>query len=330
MWMDEAAITPLEAAPPTGISDVASAYIDSIITLLSANSIVRHELDWEALRLNARAQASHAVSTADTYAAVRQMIYALGVRHTFLIPAGGQDVGPLMSSPGLVRHSPADFAPRIDPGRTGYVAIPALAAEDSALQVQYATVLQSALASLAHHSPCGWIIDLRENTGGNMWPMLAGLGPLLGDGVAGKFVGEDTVTWGYWSGQAKQGKYALTTVPQPVGILPHRPVAVLVSERTASSGEAILLALRSRADARTFGSASAGLASANATYALPDGSWIAITTSLTADRLGNTYLGPVPPDVSVPSSADGSADPVVAAASEWLLSMTACKTPSPN
>jgi len=31
----------------------------------------------------------------------------------------------------------------------------------------------------------GWIVDLRGNGGGNMWPMLAGVGPVLGEGVVG-------------------------------------------------------------------------------------------------------------------------------------------------
>ena len=38
---------------------------------------------------------------------------------------------------------------------------------------------------------CGWIIDLRGNGGGNMYPMLAGLKPFLGDTVLGAFVGPD-------------------------------------------------------------------------------------------------------------------------------------------
>jgi C-terminal processing protease CtpA/Prc len=29
----------------------------------------------------------------------------------------------------------------------------------------------------------GWIVDLRNNGGGNMWPMLTGIGSILGEGV---------------------------------------------------------------------------------------------------------------------------------------------------
>lgn len=40
--------------------------------------------------------------------------------------------------------------------------------------------------SLAEAGPpvCGYILDLRGNGGGNMWPMVIGLAPLLSDGLA--------------------------------------------------------------------------------------------------------------------------------------------------
>ena len=34
----------------------------------------------------------------------------------------------------------------------------------------------------------GWIVDLRGNFGGNMWPMLLSVEPLIGNGTLGYFV----------------------------------------------------------------------------------------------------------------------------------------------
>ncbi len=45
----------------------------------------------------------------------------------------------------------------------------------------FATKLQAIVGELASKGPCGWIVDLRGNGGGNMWPMLAGVGPILGE-----------------------------------------------------------------------------------------------------------------------------------------------------
>jgi carboxyl-terminal processing protease len=52
----------------------------------------------------------------------------------------------------------------------------------------YATDAQDAIRFLAPSASCGWIVDLRRDLGGDFYPMLAGVGPLLGDGQAGSFV----------------------------------------------------------------------------------------------------------------------------------------------
>ena len=37
-----------------------------------------------------------------------------------------------------------------------------------------------------------WIVDLRGNYGGNIWPMIAGVGPVLGEGIIGWIVYNDS------------------------------------------------------------------------------------------------------------------------------------------
>ena len=38
---------------------------------------------------------------------------------------------------------------------------------------------------------CGWVVDLRLERGGGMWPVLAVAGPILGDGTVGMFIDAD-------------------------------------------------------------------------------------------------------------------------------------------
>ena len=52
----------------------------------------------------------------------------------------------------------------------------------------YANMLHAIAASLETSKPSGWMVDLRGNGGGNMWPMRAGIGFALGEGVAGSSV----------------------------------------------------------------------------------------------------------------------------------------------
>jgi hypothetical protein len=67
---------------------------------------------------------------------------------------------------------------------------------------EYATKLHAVAAGLEFAHPSGWIIDLRGNGGGNMWPMLAGIGFVLGEGNLGYFVDGKSieVAWRYQDG----------------------------------------------------------------------------------------------------------------------------------
>jgi hypothetical protein len=56
---------------------------------------------------------------------------------------------------------------------------------------RFAVQTQELICSLDQVHPGGWIVDLRGNSGGDMWPMVAGLGPIIGDGVLGAFVAPD-------------------------------------------------------------------------------------------------------------------------------------------
>jgi carboxyl-terminal processing protease len=206
--------------------------------------------------------------------------------------------------------------------RIGYLELPAIVG--SAEQVQaYATVAQRVSQELDEGGIDGWVVDLRRNTGGNMWPMLAGAGPILGDGELGAFIfPESREPWAYRAGQALLGPHVLAQVDQPYHLKhPLPPVAVLVSRLTSSSGELTALAFAGRPGARSFGEPTAGVPTANDATELPDGAMVCVTIALGADRTGRTYDGPIVPDQPVAAgwTRYGSAgDPVLQTAIAWL------------
>lgn len=101
--------------------------------------------------------------------------------------------------------------------------------------------------------------------------------------------------------------------------LPHRrqlarpdpPIAVLTDAETMSSGEATLIAFHGKPNVRTFGAATAGMATGNEVMPLDDGALLVVTTTREADRTGRIYGSePIPPDQPAPDA--------LAAAVEWL------------
>jgi len=75
---------------------------------------------------------------------------------------------------------PAGTLKDVDGTRVAVLVIPALSRSDCKQTHSYAGMLQSAIARLAAEKTDEWICGPPRNLGGNMWPMVEGLGPLLG------------------------------------------------------------------------------------------------------------------------------------------------------
>ncbi|MEU8843027.1 S41 family peptidase [Streptomyces roseus] len=88
---------------------------------------------------------------------------------------------------GGARHHPAGKLP----GQVGYLSLPGIggapAGLDTYVRQARAAVKEAERGGIA----CGWIVDLRQNEGGNIWPMFAVAAPLLGEGKVGSFVFPD-------------------------------------------------------------------------------------------------------------------------------------------
>ncbi len=200
---------PSPAAPTGPPSGPARAYLDELIGLMQAHSINRLTIDWSAFRTTvfARRPARRASPTPTRRSRSPSTRSATATACTTRPP------GPCLAPQGgwAVAGSGAG-APTL-PADIGYVRVPAFSGSaDEATAL--ANDLQRAIMSADQTDPIGWIVDVRGNGGGNMWPMIAGVGPVLGEGVAGYFidpVGVETA-WAYRDGTAWEGDVA-----QPAG-----------------------------------------------------------------------------------------------------------------
>nr|WP_225563089.1 S41 family peptidase [Rhodanobacter sp. DHG33] len=208
-------------------------------------------------------------------------------------------------------------AVRLQPGGIGYIEMPGYSGMNADASHAFVGDMLDAIAKLAPQARCGWVVDLRGDTGGNMHPMLAGLRPLLGDGALGGFRYAD----GHLDSFAASNP--LDPASPQVPALEHAAVAVLYGPHTASSGEVVAVAFRGRPDTRSFGQPTAGLSTGNAGFALPDGSKIFLTTAVDVDRTGQVYGGKLQPDVPVTTS-DAEGDATLAVAQAWLQQKPGC------
>jgi C-terminal processing protease CtpA/Prc len=306
------------------ISPEASAYLNEALNIIETTSLYRENIDWVAFRKDAFDVAKHAQTPEDTYGAIQFALSRLGDHHSSFLP-------PTRLEQILQKTASDNPAPRgkLLLEKIGYIALQSYQGIEGA---EFATNTQQLIRELDAQSPCGWIVDLRENHGGNMWPMLTGIGPILGEGEAGAAIDSygDKEVWSYRDGKSFLNDQIDTQVNGQAyrlkATLP--PVAVLTSVGTASSGEGIAIAFRGRPNTRSFGLPTAGLTTGNSAFVLSDGAAVNITTAVAADRTGQVYGQEIQPDVKVDNIRqftvlDGEVIPQPAI--DWLLSQPACK-----
>lgn len=309
-----------------GISSLARIYLDAALDIMRAHSIKRYEIEWPALRQATFEMAGAAQTTSDTYNAIRYALAQLGDNHSFFRPPGGQE----LVAPVLPPHPGPEKAPlaKLLGEKVGYVSVSAFtgtSAEATALATSYHRMIEG----VDTQGVCGWVVDLRGNTGGNMWPMVAGVGMLAGEGTLGFFVDPDSVVneWTYQDGGSYLDGYLATQAVDPYELIASDPpVAVLTDDRTASSGEATTIAFRGRPDTRSFGQPTWGVSTANRGFKLSDGAMIYLTVSTMADRTGRLYGGKLNPDKEVQGTQTGLlyTDAPLAAGVTWILSQEVC------
>ncbi len=307
-------------------------YVSAAMTAFRSHSVHQAEVDWRSLEDSVVARAADAQTPAATWAALTWALRRVDI-HSFLMPPERMMV--MMSPGGMVPQAAPPVARRplgqLLDGGIGLIAVPP---HSGANRTAYVDSLHSQIRALDGAGACGWVVDLRENTGGNMWPMLAGVGPLLGAEVVGSFSNSPSGTgWHYRDGRSWDGG---STTAEPDGwssVAPRRlanpnaPVALLIGRQTSSSGEMTLLAFLGRPNVRTFGDSTAGRNSANASVPLRDGAMLLVTSAYPRDRLGRTYPLSVSPDEFVSAADSASGDAPLRRAVAWLRGQPACTKP---
>jgi len=304
------------APPAPEPSAEARAMLDSAVAIARRHSLWRDTVSWRALERKLRVALGDAKTTADAYPAINLLTESLGDHHSYALPP---DRLAILQGARATNGAPASLSALgalIREPRIAHVRVPAHTRQDIPGNRAYATAIRRAMVGMALPRPCGWIVDLRENGGGNMWPMFAGLRPLLGDDTLGAFVTLDS-TW-HWTADGAEDNNARTymkELPAATLDLSAATVAVLIGPVTGSAGEALALAFRGRPNARSFGAPTRGVATSNARFALPDGGWLVLTTGVMRDRNNRGDGGPIRPDVRA-SDADPRA--ALDSAVAWL------------
>ncbi|MET3982594.1 S41 family peptidase [Streptomyces sp. PvR034] len=284
----------------------------------------RNEVDWPRVRRDAHARAASARTAAETYPVILAALAELGDHHSSFLTRAEAEITLSGTEDTFV-----GLTGRRLPGSVGYLALPAVLGSPETLD-RYVRQGRAAVKDAEREgAACGWILDLRQNTGGNVWPMFAVAAPLLGEGTVGSFAFPDGSSTPWYVKDRRPGLNGEESPWGPADPLgtPDPAVAVLTDGGTASAAEALLIAFKGRPNTRTFGTASYGVPTSNDGFPLSDGAVINVTTALDADRGGRIYDRAVPPDTDVPTprlDIGTDRDEPVRAAAQWLATLGVC------
>ncbi|RDZ27757.1 S41 family peptidase [Lysobacter silvisoli] len=283
--------------------------LDTVIASAQERAYRSSHVDWPQVR----AQAESIERTQGEDAAIAYVLRALGDKHTFYRPPAAAAVATVAPARPIRDPMPV---PAIAVARPAQQGIPVLRINAWSGQDQPAAALRvrDALIAALAQSDCGLILDFSANTGGNMWPMVTGLAPLLSQGRLGAFrdaKGVETPIENrdgaiYYDGNAHFLNPSLSRLPPR---LP-KSIAFVIGPRTASSGEITPILFRGQAGVRYFGAPTAGYSTANTTIRLPNGGLLALTTAATVDRNGQAYEHELVPDVRT--------EEPIAQAAQWV------------
>jgi len=331
-WFDALEVSVADVALQPPPSAAARRYVETAVSIMEQQALATPAVGWETLRRATFEHARGAVAPGDAHLAIRYALRELGDRHSYLQSPRAAETQ-RGSAVANARTGQAAVPPwgALLAGPVGYIGVPGFAGGTAPAQVAFAESIKKVIQQYDSVDNCGWVVDLRRNTGGNLWPMLAGVGPLLGDGEVAASVypdGRRVSVW-YRDGLAGFGDHVQLRVN--VSYRPHAaalPVAVLLGPATASSGEVLAAAFRGRAGSRSFGASTRGLSTGNRTFPLADGAMLVLTVAATSDRAGHVYTGPIEPDEPVAVATTlrvGAGDPALAAALAWLETQDACR-----
>lgn len=333
-----AAIVPRSAAAPIPPA------LAEAIEIIRASALDGERLDWDALgaeivsRLGEDATAeAYRLGALEAYADPHASYLSAEQMHAWQTAPPAEPDAPVEDEPPVQPEVqpavPAAPWGELLPGGVGYLGLPPCTTGEPEQLQAYARTLRELIVSLDARGATAWVVDLRLNGGGNMWPMLAGLAPLIGDGPAATSAGRApgggpaVVTTGLegedaWldDGGGRSTQFTLAWDGPGVGPAQARSrIGVLLGPWTMSSGELVAVALASRAGTRSFGEPTAGLTTATGFFPLSDGSALVLPVSRMATVGGPAIVGPIQPDEAAPfGDWPRVDDEPVRAALQWL------------
>lgn len=296
-------------SPKNGLKEITPhrMTLDTIVHIMKENSLYTNYVDWNSLKKEINTKFMDNDSLSSLIKPIEYIFTELGDFHGFAVINGIQYRGTINRKRNVsYNYKHADYFKKMSniyqetlakteifsttlSDSVAYIRIPTLINNygNDSLTIEYTKKIRRKICELETNQPKGYIIDLRTNLGGTMWPIFSGLGELFPNIKLGGDTKDGKTFYSKWSlikGSLHLDDYSIPYMPVlncniQIG---NRKVAVLIGRYTSSSGEAVASGLKNLKNSKLFGETTAGASTTN--------SWFAITENVSVNPAIAYYM----------------------------------------
>lgn len=296
------------------MSDSVKNYLDQSFSILEGKALNRSTVNWVNLKRDVYEKAQKAQTYEDLLPLYPYIFEQIKDHHGALVFKNksyrwNSGDGPKENKivvDAITKYK--DVESRLIGDHIGYILIPGNNDFSAQKMDEISKTIKEAISRINSKKIMGWIIDLRINTGGNMYPMIGGITDLIGDGKLGGFITYDNQKDGEWI--AKDGGLYVDTIKATdvkylgLPIKQNLPIAVLIGGYTASSGEMTAISIKGRDKTILIGEPSAGYTTVNKGFEINDYSGLNLAIEFAMDRNGIIYDQRLSPDITITGGDD--------------------------
>jgi carboxyl-terminal processing protease len=303
--------------------------IDSALLNAKRYAVNTKKVNWDTLSKQMYAHAENAQSVNDLKSSLEQLIVTLNDTQSKFVNSTTNEV--IAQFP---KYEDAEISHAAEPKlktleykildhNVRYLQIPSF--DNEADLMKEASAMRSIIDTLSKENASKWILDLRGCSGSNFKVLMAGLGPLLGEGLITSEIDRNEKILKMYeihNGRLYEDQHLVAHFAHNAD-LSLSQVAVLVDETTANAGEVLALVLKGRKQAKVFGSPTSG--NVRIVKEIKVGSELTfnLSSGYFQDRRGSIYKDNVFPHVKVKSAAHGKKhkDESITEAMSWFQSI---------
>lgn len=326
-----AAIVCINCRAMAQMPDSVKLVLDSSISLLQQYALHTKTTSWPQVKQTAYAKAAHAKTWNELDSSISFLFAAVNDHHGWLSAGDAELRWNITTAQQFSTEVKNEIAKgnrvvkKIVTGNIGYLRVPGMMLDTSQYNKK-AQQLMDSLCALQQAGATKFIIDLRLNAGGTMFPMIAGLSALLGNG---KFIGNADATGNIENmcvlenGKFTSADGGMAKIGTTCNRISNRTaVVILISNLTGSAGECVAVAFKGRKHTKFIGEPTAGFTIGNnGHWIIENKAGIVIAESAIVDRNKTIYYKDVQPDELIwggDNFDDYLQDKKIQAAVKWL------------